>query len=135
MFLLFSGNFNCIAYSNVRYSQNNSLLGFIRISFKNHCRNGLFTIDLMITVNEYHHMPREFHRSAHLRNHFDIIIFINIKIKHCTISFLSCVKNNIFKSNVASLNDFKAFFKMTTSVDTLCSVLSELNSVHILNVF
>lgn len=44
---------------------------------KNNSRNGLFTMDLMITVNEYHHMPKEFHRSTHQRNHFDTIAFIN----------------------------------------------------------
>lgn len=64
------------------------LLGFIRMPLKNNCRHGLFTIDLMFAVNEYHPMPREFHRSPHLRNHFDIITFINIEIKCSTVRLL-----------------------------------------------
>lgn len=89
----------------------------------------------MIIVNEYYYMLREFYRLVYLRNYFDIIIFINIKIKYCIISFLSCVKNNIFKLNVVFLNDFKVFFKMIIFVDILCFVLFELNFVYILNVF
>lgn len=51
------------------------ILGFIRMSFKNNCRNALFTIDFMFTANEHHHMTREFHRSTHLRKHFDVTTF------------------------------------------------------------
>ena len=69
--------------------------------FKNNCRNGLFTIDLMFTVNEHHHMPREFYRSTHVRSHFDIITFINIKINVLQLDFYSKHENNIYKSNVA----------------------------------
>lgn len=87
-----------------------SLMLYQDVFFKNNSRNGLFTMDLMITVNEYHHMPKEFHRSTHQRNHFDIIALINKNkmLYTQTFIFFQC-KNNIFKLNVASLSDFKAF--------------------------
>lgn len=56
-------------------------LGFIRMPFKNNCRNGLFTIDLMFTVNKQDYMPKEFHRfSTKVRSHLGIITFININV-------------------------------------------------------
>ena len=55
----------------------------------------------MFTVNEHHHMPREFYRSTHVRSHFDIITFINIKINVLQLDFYSKHENNIYKSNVA----------------------------------
>ena len=65
----------------VKDTGNIILLGFIRMPFKNNCKNGLFTIELMFTVNKQDYMPREFHRfSMKVRSHFGIIKFMNINV-------------------------------------------------------
>lgn len=46
----------------------------------------------MITVNEYHHMPREFHRSTLMRNHFDVITFVKIKCRTLRFFYSKCEK-------------------------------------------